>query len=241
MSYKSIRSFASLVLALTLVLAGTSPALAAPPTNDDFDSAIPLGGVPVTVTQETFEATTAFDDPLTCTNNGSVWFSFTPPTDMTLQANTFGSDYDTVLSAYTGTRGALTQVSGACNDDYSGLQSRIVFNAVGGTTYYFLVGVCCGFGSPGGGNLTMNLQQHELQPPVANIFYFPGDPSVYDNIQFISNSFDPEGIGIQTYEWDFGDGATSQDPFPIHKYATDGDYTVQHSVTTFEVVRLRLL
>ena len=75
MSQKIYHALTSLVLALAIALAGVAPALAAPPTNDDFDNAILIGGVPTTVTQETFEATPGIDDPMTCTNNGSVWFS----------------------------------------------------------------------------------------------------------------------------------------------------------------------
>jgi hypothetical protein len=57
---------------------------------------------------------------------------------MELEAKTFDSSYSTFLAAYTGTRGALTQI--ACNDVAGGtLQSRIRFAAVAGTTYYFAV------------------------------------------------------------------------------------------------------
>jgi hypothetical protein len=69
-----------------------------------------------------------------------VWFTYTPQSNIRLEANTFGSNYDTTLSVYTGTRGALTQI--ACNDDVLGtntLQSRVRFDAVAGTTYYFMV------------------------------------------------------------------------------------------------------
>jgi hypothetical protein len=46
--------------------------------------------------------------------------------------------YDTTLSVYSGTRGALTQI--ACNDDSNNtLQSRVRFDAVAGTTYFFAV------------------------------------------------------------------------------------------------------
>ena len=43
------------------------------------------------------------------------------PAAQTLTIDTFGSDYDTVLAVWTGSRGSLTNV--ACNDDSSGLQS----------------------------------------------------------------------------------------------------------------------
>ena len=57
---------------------------------------------------------------------------------MRVEANTFGSNFDTTLGVYTGTRGSLTQI--ACNDDSNGtLQSRVRFDAIAGTTYYFMV------------------------------------------------------------------------------------------------------
>jgi gliding motility-associated-like protein len=37
---------------------------------------------------------------------------------------------------------------------------------------------------------------------------------------------------IQTYSWDFGDGATSTSPTPVHTYTVPGTYTVKLIVTT---------
>ena len=72
-----------------------------------------------------------------------------PSQDIRITANTFGSDYDTGLSAYTGTRGALTQI--ACNDDAGGtLQPSVTINAVAGQTLFFMVGA---FPSGPGGDL----------------------------------------------------------------------------------------
>jgi PKD domain len=159
-----------------IVAPGT--ALAQPPANDDFDAAVVIGGLPFQTSLSTSEATAAADDPTNCTNNGSVWFSFTPDHDLTIDADTFGSAYDTVLSAYTGTRGALTQVSGACNDDSSGLQSRIVFAATAGTTYHFLIGQCCGSGGSGGGSLTFSVAgvNTATNDNFANAVAIPGLP-----------------------------------------------------------------
>ncbi len=85
----------------------------------------------------------------------SVWYSFTPAVSSPLTADTFGSDYDTLLSAYTGTQGALTQL--ACNDDAgSGVQSRVRFPVTAGTTYYFMVA------GVGGGNLVFTLDAAPL-------------------------------------------------------------------------------
>lgn len=43
-------------------------------------------------------------------------------------------------------------------------------------------------------------------------------------------SHDPEGTPV-SYAWDFGDGATSTEPNPVHTYTTNGQYNVQLTVT----------
>lgn len=59
------------------------------------------------------------DDPTDCYGSaGSVWYAFTPSESGTLDIPTAGSDYDTALGVYTGSRGALSPV--ACNDDADG-------------------------------------------------------------------------------------------------------------------------
>jgi len=99
----------------------------------------------------TSAATTDLSDPRVSCGNGSrarsVWYRFTAPGAGQVTADTFGSGYDTLLSAYTGACGSLTAVTGACNDDASGLQSRVSFPVAAGTTYWFLVSA---FGTNGG-------------------------------------------------------------------------------------------
>jgi PKD repeat protein len=53
-------------------------------------------------------------------------------------------------------------------------------------------------------------------------------------IQFYDCSYDPGGMGFQSFTWDFGDGTTSTDYGPAHMYGKDGDFTVQHGVTTYD-------
>ncbi len=108
--------------------------------NDDFGAATVIGGAPYTNTQDVAAATTAADDPIfACPpehrRSRSVWYRYTPPGAQTVTVDTFGSDYDTVLGVWTGSRGSLTSV--ACNDDDSGVrQSRVEFAGSAGTTYY---------------------------------------------------------------------------------------------------------
>jgi hypothetical protein len=147
------------LLAGTALLIPVAPAaLAAAPPNDDFDDATVIAALPFHQSLDTSDATTAADDPDCAGNGHTVWYAFTPGADMTITANTSGSDFDTTLSAYTGTRGALEQI--ACNDDSGSLQSRIVFTAAAGTTYFFMVGSF--FDSPGG---ALEIGVAELQPP----------------------------------------------------------------------------
>jgi len=109
-----------------------------PPANDDFDAAQLMPGIPSTYSQNATNATTAPDDPWCYGNAQSVWFEYTPQVNERIEANTFGSGYDTSVSVYTGSRGALYQIG--CNDDAAGTrQSRVRFDAVAGTTYYFMV------------------------------------------------------------------------------------------------------
>ena len=83
----------------------------------------------------------------------AAWWSYTPPQAQTGHVTTGLSDYDTVLSVWTGSCGALTLVE--CNDN-DGIFSTsfIEFGPSNflqsGVTYHFLV---TGFGSPDFGNL----------------------------------------------------------------------------------------
>lgn len=150
------------LMVTVLIWLSTSLAIAAPPSNDDFDSAITVTEpLPFMNNTNTVEATTAPDDPECAGQGTTVWYSFTPSENMRIQAKTFGSDYDTTLSVYTGTRGNLTQI--ACNDDTGSLQSSVTFDAVAGQTLFFMVGA---FGSGPGGNLVFTV---DVAPPPLTI------------------------------------------------------------------------
>jgi len=160
---KTLRGLLVLSFGLAVLLPAR-PALAqGTPANDDFSSATIISALPFTDTADTTGATSASDDPAGCgTNNGSVWYALTPSQNEVITANSFGSSYDTVLSVFTGARGALTFIT--CNDDSSGtVQSQVNFSATGGTTYFFMISRCCGLGGSGGGQLTFNVSVP--QPP----------------------------------------------------------------------------
>jgi hypothetical protein len=109
-----------------------------PPPNDDFDHPTVVPSIPFAQSYDATNATVAADDPFCFGRNQTLWFKYTPSSNIRIEANTFGSTFDTTLSVYTGARGSLAQI--ACNDDSGGtLQSRVRFDAVAGTTYYFMV------------------------------------------------------------------------------------------------------
>jgi PKD repeat protein len=87
------------------------------------------------------------------------------------------------------------------------------------------------YGGAGTGTLSLDI----AAPPQASFYFDPFDPSTSDTIQFYDNSYDLAGVGIETWEWDFGDGTPhSTDQFPTHMYAADGDYPVTLTVMTFD-------
>ena len=71
------------------------------------------------------------------------------------------------------------------------------------------------------------------QPPQADFEFSPAEPSTLDTVVFRDLSSDPDGE-IVRWEWDFGDGTTSAERNPTHRYARDGVYTVNLTVTDDE-------
>ena len=116
--------------------------------NDEFASATVVSGLPFTDVSSTVDAHPAADDPTDCNASGnSIWYSFTPSSDMILSADTFDSNFDTVLSAHT--RDQDMWQSAGCNDDSAGsTRSQFYVFATAGVTYYFKVAGY--FGNVGG-------------------------------------------------------------------------------------------
>jgi PKD repeat protein len=66
--------------------------------------------------------------------------------------------------------------------------------------------------------------------PIASFTYTPTDITIQDAVNFIDTSQDTDGSIVSWY-WDFGDGTTSTDRNPTHKYSSEGNYTVTLTVT----------
>ncbi len=132
--------------------------------NDECENALPIAcGETVTGTtaNATFDASAPACGGVDITGPG-VWYEFTDNsglvTDYTISLCN-GTDYDSKLTVYSGTCGAL--VCETANDDACGLQSEVSFQSDGNTTYYILVH---GFLNATG-NFTLNVDCAPVPPP----------------------------------------------------------------------------
>jgi hypothetical protein len=122
------------------------------PPNDDITGAIVIRSLPYSNTQQTGAATTARDDPASCTPYGhTVWYEFTAPSRLRLEIDTSNSLYPTTVDAYTrSANGALTPVP--CNTDTT---AKLGFETVAGETYFIMV---ASNGDAPGGLLVLSAQ-----------------------------------------------------------------------------------
>jgi hypothetical protein len=165
-------------ITLVVVVVGVAtatPASALPPSNDTEGTAVVVDAVPFTHSVDTTEAVPG--GPGFCSNGASAFYRFTPSEDVRIQVDLLGSDYDTTLGVYT--RDGEGQVEPlACNDDRLGSTAGVRLRAVAGTTYYFMVGRCCGQGRSGGGSLTFTVSEVVTVPLEATVDV--GDPGTVD-------------------------------------------------------------
>jgi len=159
MSHKFARSFASVILALVLSLAGFSPALAAAPSNDTFPNAT-SASIGFSEQLDTSEATTDADDAQLNTNCGapatdaSVWYAL-QGSDQGLVVDVSSSNYSAGVLVGVGTQGNLSIV--ACGP------GAVAFFAASGETYYVLAIDDQFDGGGNGGNLSISF--NEIPPP----------------------------------------------------------------------------
>jgi hypothetical protein len=170
--------------------------VAPPPPNDNFANATHITALSFGEAPDSSGATTEATDPIPpCAHqytsaqgntgghqNGvynTIWYKFTPLFSANLNVDAANSNYDTVLSIWTGSPGSFANV--ACNDD---INPGIVFQSqltnvplTAGTTYYIMVS---SFGPPDpnpialGGRAAFNFfYNNGLNPPATPIFLSP--------------------------------------------------------------------
>ena len=208
---------------------GPSWARRSSPANDDFSGAAAIGALPFSVFTDLTAASTESGEPVpSCASyygpvSNTTWYAFTPAQSQTVTARIGNAQISAVVAAYTG-GGVSNLTSVGCGV----FGNTVTFRANAGTTYYFQVGGL--FGQAGQVEFRLEL----TPPPAASFFDYPYDPSIFDDVQFYDNSYDPGGLGIQSRQWTFGDGTsvTTSNYFVTHRYAADTSYTVRLTVTT---------
>lgn len=154
-----IRVAFGLLLGLALL-----PALAVPSTavgaNDSISSAKRIKRLPSTNAADTTDATSDSADPAaTCAPDGlghTVWYKLKRKKATSIEVNTIGSNYDTVLAVYTrsGT-GEFTEIT--CDDDTLPTtfgESQVFFTAERRTAYFIVVAA---YGEKPAGQLEFNV------------------------------------------------------------------------------------
>jgi hypothetical protein len=127
---------AALVLGALLAPATAS---AAPPANDDFANATVVASLPFSNVVDVSEATTESGEPLSWSGQSrTIWYSFTPTSDVVVRADLNGSDYVTAfMSVYRADSagfGGLTKIAGGSYGP------PFTFRLQAGTTYYIQEG-----------------------------------------------------------------------------------------------------
>jgi PKD repeat protein len=67
-------------------------------------------------------------------------------------------------------------------------------------------------------------------PPVSAFDFSPTQPDPGESVMFDSSASSDCDDSIDTYAWDFDDGATSSEANPVHSFATPGSYDVTLTV-----------
>ncbi|MCD6050876.1 MAG: subtilase family protein [Verrucomicrobia bacterium] len=132
--------------------------------NDMFANAKALTGLTITETGSTLGSSTEPGEPYHAggeevIDGRSLWWVWTAPSNLVIDIDTEGSNYDTILGVYTGTAVDDLEIIGQDDDAGEGVTSRVIFTAVAGTTYYIAVD---GFAGDSG-SFTLNLKEAEPQ------------------------------------------------------------------------------
>ena len=119
-------------------------ALLSPATNDAIANSVEVGTIPFHHVADASLITADSSDPACLSHGPTAWYRFAPTVTSQYEASTAGSSFATVLCVFKGSPGNMTLLES--NDDWNGFQqSRVLFPAVIGTTYYLMVGAQEGY------------------------------------------------------------------------------------------------
>lgn len=215
----------TLIACLVLLSVGSSPARAEAALNDDFDNATLISGLPFTDSIDTSGSTNAGDDPQVCgwpLRYATVWYSFTPVSDVLVKTDTSGSSYNVSVDVFTGARGSLSPFAYSCQS------GSVSFTATAGTTYYIMVSNFDWNSFPEGsygGSLVFNLSEY---PKPANDNF--ADASIIQELPF-SQSADTTSATMEENEPSPSCGSARNTVWYAFTPVNSGSYTLKASGT----------
>jgi hypothetical protein len=175
-----------------------------PPPNDNFANAQVVTGCSGSVTGSNLLATKEVGEPIQLQASSgsmrSVWYQWQAPSTGSATITTSGSDFDTILSVYTGSSvGGLTLVPNGTNDDVvpgSDVTSSVTINVTQGTLYSIAVNGFDNDGTGGDtGNIKLNWSESSCAPPPPTVRLTASDFPVSENVAagFVTVSVIREG------------------------------------------------
>ncbi len=73
-------------------------------------------------------------------------------------------------------------------------------------------------------------ENSSTNPPQGAFVFFPDPASTWDVVEFLDQSSDRDGV-VVSWDWSFGDGGTSAERNPSHRYRSPGTYRVTLDAT----------
>ena len=205
--------------------------------NDAFVDAIILEGNQLAASGTNIDATEESGEPTHAGVGGgkSVWWTWTSPASGSVEINTVGSGFDTVLAVYQGSRvDDLTRITSNDDIDYGVvLQSRVTFEATAGQAYQIAVDGWSG--ATGSIALAVTLDALVAPDPITNISL--GNSQVDENLPAGSLVGVLEAAGGENIRYSLarGNGSDDNNRFSISgnilKTAGSFDYEADNSYT----------
>ncbi len=184
--------------------------------NDNLANAIEVKTIPYTHTQQADTANTDANEVLSaCATSAynSVWYQYKPNTTQSLVLNTLDSDYNTVLSLWTGTEHPLTELD--CNDDIDDHHDYSQINVTLDADKIYYINVS---------------SRTELN--TASVLVFNLESKTGSEKGSIGMAIDLTGNEIETESYFFNQIITKQEELTGNQLKIDSTDTVTISVTT---------
>jgi len=213
------------------------------PDNDECGNARTVNSFNYTNSSNSFNATNRAAEPNeTCgaDTSATVYWKFASTAFGTASINTTGSDYDTVLSVFSGC-GFFVNLGGgpiyiaptqlACNDDFNGLQSSLSVAMTPGASYTIKVGKY-GQWYPVGGTANLNFSFAPAAPPNDSRFAAIALSTAGQSITGTNNYATNDSGSLETC----GLSSGSADVWYSMAATCNADYRVSTFGSTFDTV-----